>query len=67
MRIFDLATLSLGSKETNTNDAGDDHRYIMALVFLSHGDLQVTTFQAIPHKPHEMAWFNVSNPTSAAL
>ena len=25
---------SLDSKETDTNDAGDDHRYIMALVLL---------------------------------
>ena len=58
---------SLVSKETDTNDAGDDDRDIMALVLLSHGDLQVTNFQAIPHMPHEMAWFNVSNRTSAAL
>ena len=58
---------SLGSKDTNTNDAGDDHRDIMALVLLFHGHLQVTTFQALPHMPHEMAWFNVSNRTSAAL
>ena len=52
---------------TDTNDAGDGHRDIMALVFLSHGDLEAKTFPAIPHMPHEMAWFNVSNRTSAAL
>ena len=58
---------SLGSKETDTNDAGDDHRDVMALLLLSHGDLEAKTFPAIPHMPHEMAWFNVSNRTSAAL
>ena len=52
---------------TDTNDAGDGDRDIRALVLLSHGDLQVTTFQAIPHMPHEMAWFNVSSRTGAAL
>ena len=52
---------------TDTNDAGDDHRDVMALVLLSHGDLEAKTFPAIPHMPHEMAWFNVSNGTSAAL
>ena len=50
-----------------TNDAGVHNRDVMALVFLSHGDLQVTTFQVIPHMPHEMAWFNVFNGTNAAL
>ena len=49
------------------SDAGDDHRDVMALLLLSHGDLQVTSFPAIPHMPHEMAWFNVSSGTSAAL
>ena len=52
---------------TDTNDAGDGHRDIRALVLLSHGDLEAKTFPAIPHMPHEMAWFNVSNRTSAAL
>ena len=52
---------------TDTNDAGDGDRDIRALVLLSHSDLQVMTFQAIPHMPHEMAWFNVSSRTSAAL
>ena len=52
---------------TDTNNAGDDHWDVMALVFLSHGDLEAKTFPAIPHMPHEMAWFNVCNPTSAAL
>ena len=52
---------------TDTNDAGDGDRDIRALVLLSHSDLQVTTFQAIPHMPHEMAWFNVTDGTSAAL
>ena len=55
------------SVQRNTNDAGDEHRDVMALVLLFHGDLQVTTFQAIPHMPHEMAWFNVCNQTTAAL
>ena len=52
---------------TDTNDAGDDHRDVMALDFLSHGDLEAKTFPAIPHMPHEMAWFNVFNGTNAAL
>ena len=52
---------------TDTNKAGDDHRDVMALLLLSHGDLQVTSFPAIPHMPHEMAWFNVSSRTGAAL
>ena len=52
---------------TDTNDAGDGDRNIRALVFLSHGDLEAKTFPAIPHMPHEMAWFNVSSGTSAAL
>ena len=52
---------------TDTNDAGDDPRDVMALDSLSHGDLEAKTFPAIPHMPHEMAWFNVSNRTSAAL
>ena len=52
---------------SDTNDAGDDHRDVMALDSLSHGDLEAKTFPAIPHMPHEMAWFNVSNRTSAAL
>ena len=58
---------SLGSKETDTNDAGDDHRYTGEKRFLFHGDLEAKTFPAIPHMTHEMAWFNVSNRTSAAL
>ena len=49
------------------NDAGDDHRDVMALDSLSHGDLEAKTFPAIPHMPHEMAWFNVFNGTNAAL
>ena len=52
---------------TDTNDAGDGDRDVMALLLLSHGDLEAKTFPAIPHMPHEMAWFNVSNGTSAAL
>ena len=52
---------------TDTNDAGDDHRDVMALLLLSHGDLEAKTFPAIPHMLHEMAWFNVSSRTSAAL
>ena len=52
---------------TDTNDAGDGHRDVMALVLLSHGDLEAKTFPAIPHMPHEMAWFNVTDGTSAAL
>ena len=52
---------------TDTDDAGDDHRDVMALDPLAHGDLEAKTFPAIPHMPHEMAWFNVCNQTSAAL
>ena len=52
---------------TDTNDAGDGDRDVMALLLLSHGDLEAKTFPAIPHMPHEMAWFNVCNQTSAAL
>ena len=33
------------SVQRNTNDAGDDHRDIMALVLLFHGDLHVTTMK----------------------
>ena len=55
------------AKHTDTNDAGDGDRDIRALDSLSYGDLQAKTFPAIPHMPHEMAWFNVSSGTSAAL
>ena len=48
-------------------NAGDVHSDVIDLDPLALGDLEAKTFPAIPHMPHEMAWFNVSSGTSAAL
>ena len=49
---------SLGAKQTDTNNAGDDDRDIRHLARADYGDLEVKTFPAIPHMPYKSAWFN---------
>ena len=58
---------SLVSKQTDTNDAGDDDRDIKAIDCIHYGVLEVKAFPALPHMPYETAWFNQFIPAILLL